>query len=335
MLLLRILLFLFLCSTTIAAQPRATSPTLLSCINNWKHLLLRDGEIFSAEKLNCTLLEKMYADSFNWYGTVCANDRICELTRHSWLPEILAAQDDYFIDTLTTSDGILYKMIFGETGIFTALKQHYVTWREEENTFLIVAHSSTADDAWQKRKAEISASTICDKKGKTYYIVNSDTTLFSARIVYYLTDTLSFFEPAYIDVCYGFHQLGFSTSGNVFVATAKTNSPHKIISIRKITRELNEEVFEEASIVRGGIPCYLPYDTISPDTSYIGTNWKVPPVDCEKTGPKTVQLELYTVYEYGSSCLRSKTTVLLSRRGRKIKVRKMLIPKPPREGVPF
>lgn len=334
MFLLRTLLFLFLLTSPLAAQSR-TTPALLECINNWKRLLLQDDETFSSEKLNCTLLEKMYSDSFRWYGTVCANDSICDLTRHSWLPEILASQDDYIIDTLNTSDGRLYKVIYGETGIFTALKQHYIVWRKAENTFLIVEHSSTADDGWQKRKAEIGASTIRDKKGKTYYIVNRDSTLFSSRVVYYLTDTLLFFEPGYIDVCDGFAQLGFSTSGNIFVATAKITSPDKIISIREITRELNAEVYEGASIVRGGIPCYLPYDSISPVGAYVGTNWKVPPFDRKKTGTRTVQLELYTVYEYGSSCLRSKTTVSLSRRGKKMKVKKMMIPKPPREGVPF
>ncbi len=332
---MRAFLFFLLFTTTLAAQSRVTTPTLVDCINNWKRLLLQDGETFSTEKLNCTLLENMYADSFNWYGTACANDSICEITRRSWLPEILAAQNDYYIDTITTSDHVLYKVIFSETGIFTALKQHYVTWREEENTFLIVAHSSTADDGWQKRKKEIASSTIRDKKGKTYYIVNSDTTLFSSRVVYYLTDTLSFFEPGYIDVCYGFDQLGFSTSGNVFVATAKTSSPDKIISIKEISRELNSEVYEDASIVRGGIPCYLPYDSISPDKKYVGTNWKIPPLDWKKSGSKTVQLELYTVYEYGSLCLRSITTIALSKRGKKIKVKKRMIPPPPREGVPF
>lgn len=311
---LRLFLLFLLLSSAAFGQP--SEADVRAFVGNWAKLF-EQPEKFQPDPadLNCDTLAKMYAPEFTFYGTSFPNDSLCAVVRGEFdLLEMLSTFR-FEVEALRgRSESLLFRITFVSQSSMGALIDHYMMLAYAENTFHIISHSSVADDAWRVRKAEIAASRITGKDNQSYYILSADSTIFENRIVYFLTDTLDFYEPFGFDACSGIEFLGYSTNGRVSVASASKKSPRVLTGVHEITNELNAPTYLDHTIVRGGFACLVPADSTSPDGKSC-TRWVKPGLVRTLERGKTTYL-LITQYERGSYCQKMIVGVRVKRNGR-------------------
>lgn len=315
---LRFLLFLLASLLCFAAHATTDTSRVRAFIESWK-------DILEPDEIQCMHLETCYADTVRFYNESYPKSWMCVKLTESIPSDAVLLETGYRTEPVAGSNRT-WKVIFENAGnIYGTNKYHYMLVQEIENGKLVItAHSSLADDRWFARRKQIESDVISDQ-GKKYYVLDEDSTTFPGQRLYFLTDTLAFTVPDYHGLCND-SLLSYRTSGNVFVAMSRTGS-RQLSCIQNISKELNEETFEEAQLLYGGFPCFAARDSTTPAGEFT-SQWVVPKIQWMLVGNDTAHLRLRCDYNYGDACLRSYTSIHVLRRKKKIEVSKVMAPRP-------
>lgn len=313
-------IFIILFSYSLSAQQIAVRDNSITrFINDWKREISKDP-------FYCADVYRFYNENVKWYNSSLTRDSLCILlNKNIALMQSLAASE-YTTNRIFSPPAMQYRVVFKEQySAITAMKEHYMLIEETSTgAFSIIAHSSKADDAWIKRKTEIARDTINFKK-KKYYVLYKDTSAFAFgnTPVYFLTDSLNFFEPQYIDACNALLTFGYSAMGRIFVAIGNPGT-REIFRMKEITSELTQPRYENAKLIRGGFPCLVPGATIVPGDKRIETAWITPALHWQRIDSRYSELTLGAHYIYGDVCWFSQTTIMLDQKKKRIEVKRKM-----------
>lgn len=319
-----LIVLLFFCSGLSAQQ--AAKHSIEAFVNNWRGTILR-------ERFECPAITEFYGDTVNWYGKKYPHDSVCAMFGRNSNPGILA-RSEYTITALSGKTFATWQVDFAEeNSVITAGKLHYLLIESPApGQFRIIAQSSFADDAWASRKKEIANDTIVHKK-KRYYVLRRDSAAFGdgKNLVYFLTDSLQFYEPVWMPVCVS-NELSYTATGSIFVAIGDRRTG-KITAMRTITDELSQQNLESAELVFGGFPCFSLQDSVDADRKYLYSYWAVPRFAWTHVTNDQCSVKLTAIYNYGDACWFAETTLLLDRKKKVIKADRF-IRKPDPKRIP-
>lgn len=303
---------------SLALRAMSDTSRVYTFIEEWRRFL-------AADDVNCHYVEACYADTVLFYNVPLSKDNMC-------MSELmLPGLNEILLETAYTLEEISdaqWKAVFeSPANIFGIDKFHYLIIEESaEHQFHIIRQSSFADDRWFARKKEIAANTIVSN-GKTYYILNEDSTTLTNRRLYFLTDSLHFTEPAYMDICMDEKSIGYCTSGNIYVAMSEKNR-RDIAVIRDLTPEFNCDTFQDAVNMQKGFRCFGVKDSTDPFGQSV-YRWVTSECHWSSTDSGGAFIQFYSPYNYGDECREVCTTINVVKKKKQIVVLRRTSIRPP------